>query len=434
MTTQITFDKILGIVSEKLQAEHEFVQSLDWLVVNRDLNGRTRFIVPETLAKTDHYKMAALGRELAGPLSPHSNPAEQMVITDTNRDAACKGASAHLITGWKNVWLADRLATEGDWASIKPVNEATKRIVFFSIKGGVGRSTAVAATAWSLAQAGKRVLVLDLDLESPGLSSSLLPSEKQPTYGITDWLVEDLVDNGDHVVENMVATSNLSHDGEIYVVPSHGADPGDYVSKLSRVWMPRVISMTERETWSSRLRRLLDDLEARVKPDVVLLDSRAGIDEVAGACVTDLGANLILLFALEGTQTWSGYRILFNHWQRSGNAETIRERLQMVGALIPDTEPAAYSARLREDSYTLFADHLYDDIPSGQDGTEAFHFDIADDTGPHAPWPIRWHRGMTGVRSLHGRLMDIDRNEVDGIFGALIRGVNTWMGEEPQHE
>jgi Mrp family chromosome partitioning ATPase len=58
--------------------------------------------------------------------------------------------------------------------------------VFFSIKGGVGRSTALAATAWRLAQAGKRILVLDLDLESPGLSSSLLSPDRQPVYGITD--------------------------------------------------------------------------------------------------------------------------------------------------------------------------------------------------------------------------------------------------------
>jgi len=50
-----------------------------------------------------------------------------------------------------------------------------------------------------LLRTGKRVLVLDLDLESPGLSSSLLPPDRQPMYGITDWLIEDLVDNADIV-------------------------------------------------------------------------------------------------------------------------------------------------------------------------------------------------------------------------------------------
>jgi MinD-like ATPase involved in chromosome partitioning or flagellar assembly len=433
MSTSTTFDQIVGHVRTVLDQHKTFVQGLDWLVINRDLNGRVRLIVPESLPQNDQWSVNELGAELSRLLSPHGHPPEQMVIEDDSREAACQGASAHAIEDWGNVYLADRLATEGDWASIHPVSETTKRIVFFSIKGGVGRSTALAVTAWSLAQSGKRVLVLDLDLESPGLSSSLLPPEKQPVYGITDWLVEDLVDNGNLIFDDMVATSELAHDGEIYVVPSHGANPGDYVAKLSRVWMPKALDATQRECWSARLLRLLTKLEERYQPDVVLLDSRAGIDEVAGTCVTDLGANLVLLFALEGAQTWNGYRILFKHWQQTGNAQDIRERLQMVGAMVPETDPTQYLASLREESYTLFADHLYDEVPSGDVGADAFHFETADDTGPHAPWPFRWQRGLAGLRSLHGRLIDIDTAEVNGIFGPFLAGLRTWLGEEDNH-
>ena len=94
------------------------------------------------------------------------------------------------------------------------------------------------------------MLVLDLDLESPGLSSSLLPEDRRPTFGIADWLVEDLVDNGDTVFKDMVATSALSHNGEIFVVPAHGVKAGEYVAKLGRVWMPKVSSDGNRELWS----------------------------------------------------------------------------------------------------------------------------------------------------------------------------------------
>ncbi|MFB2351031.1 hypothetical protein, partial [Priestia megaterium] len=107
---------------------------------------------------------------------------------------------------------------------------------------------------------------------------------------ITDWLVEDLVDNGDAVFEDMVATSDIAHDGEIYVVPAHGHDPGDYIAKLGRVWMPKINDDGKQEGWSQRLRRLLDQLEQRWQPDIILIDSRSGIDEVASSCVTDLGA------------------------------------------------------------------------------------------------------------------------------------------------
>jgi MinD-like ATPase involved in chromosome partitioning or flagellar assembly len=433
MNSPTTFDQILDHALTVLTQHKAFIRSLDWLVINRDLNGRVRLIVPESLSQNDQQTVNKLGVQLSILLGPHSHPSEQMIIDDDSREAACQGASAHPIEDWDNVYLADRLATEGDWASIQPVIESTKRIAFFSIKGGVGRSTALAITAWSLAQSGKRVLVLDLDLESPGLSSSLLPAEKQPAYGITDWLVEDLVDNGDLIFDDMVSTSDLAHDGEIYVVPSHGADPGDYVAKLSRVWMPKALDATQRECWSARLLRLLTKLEEHYRPDVVLLDSRAGIDEVAGACVTDLGANLVLLFALEGTQTWNGYRILFKHWQQTGNAQAVRERLQMVGAMVPETDPAEYLASLRDESYALFADHLYDEVPSGEVGADAFHYETADETGPHAPWPIRWQRGLAAVRSLHGRLAAIDAAEVTGTFGPLLSGLSLWLGEENVH-
>src|SRR5690606_32409458 len=120
-----------------------------------------------------------------------------------------------------------------------------------------------------------------------------------------------------------------SHDGEIHVVPAHGADHGEYIAKLGRVWMPKLRADGTRETWSSRLGRLLRDLEERIQPDVTLIDSRSGIDEIASACITELGANLILLFALEGEQTWNGYRMLFEQWLRAGVAQQIRERLQV---------------------------------------------------------------------------------------------------------
>lgn len=42
-------------------------------------------------------------------------------------------------------------------------------ITFYSYKGGTGRSMSLANTAWILASNGCRVLVVDWDLEAPGL-------------------------------------------------------------------------------------------------------------------------------------------------------------------------------------------------------------------------------------------------------------------------
>ena len=438
-----TFDQILPITTEVLAAHSDKIGQLEWLVINRDLNGRVRFIAPERSREneTQRVDIETVYQALRERLASHAHAAGSGILYEASRELTCQGASLFTLSGFDNVWVVDRLATEANWAHIAPETEGIPRIVFFSIKGGVGRSTALAATAWHLAQEGKRVLVLDLDLESPGLSSALLPSERQPMYGITDWLVEDLVDNGDAIFDSMAATSNLSHDGEIHVVPAHGADHGEYIAKLGRVWMPKIHANGSREMWSTRLMRLLKALEARIQPDVVLIDSRSGIDEIASACITDMGANLILLFALEGEQTWNGYRMLFEQWQHAHVAEKIRERLKVVGAIVPELDPVTYLEGLRESAYGIFADTLYDEIApaspeaigpaSDGDGmwrvdefVEGWSFDEADDGAPHYPWAVNWHRSFAGLRSLQGRFATIGAQEVQSVFGQLIDGVS----------
>lgn len=437
-----TFDQILPITTEILAVHRNTLALLEWLIINRDLNGRVRFIAPQKSREDDALRTAleAIYQELAERLAPHAYRTDIGVLYEATQEQARHGASGYALNGFEHVWIVDRLTTDANWARIAPEVEGVQRIVFFSIKGGVGRSTALAATAWQLAQVGKRVLVLDLDLESPGLSSALLPSERQPMYGITDWLIEDLLDNGDTVFDSMVATSNLSHDGDIHVVPAHGAEHGEYIAKLGRVWMPKVHADGTREIWSARLGRLLHALEARIQPDVVLLDSRSGIDEIASACITDIGANLILLFALEGEQTWNGYRMLFEQWQRANVAEAIRERLRIVGAIVPELDRVTYLEGLRESAYGIFSDTLYDEIApanpaaigpteSGDgkwrvdDLVEGWNFDEAAEGAPHYPWEVNWHRSFAGLRSLQGRLASIDAQEVQAVFGTLIGGV-----------
>jgi cellulose biosynthesis protein BcsQ len=438
-----TFDQILPIANEVLMVHHDKVAQLDWLVINRDLNGRVRFIVPEP-SREDRLQCAdveAIYQALAERLTSHAYSVDAGILYEVSLELAYQGAAHYALDGFNNVWIVDRVATEANWAQIAPEIEGVPRIVFFSIKGGVGRSTALAAVAWSLAQAGKRVLVLDLDLESPGLSSALLPPERQPMYGITDWLIEDLVDNGSAVFDSMVATSNLSHDGEIHVVPAHGAEHGEYIAKLGRVWMPKLRADGTREMWSARLGRLLQALEERIQPDVVLIDSRSGIDEIASACITDMGANLILLFALEGNQTWNGYRMLFEQWQRAHVADKIRERLKIIGAIVPELDRVSYLDGLRESAYGAFVDTLYDEIAPAKpeaiglaangdrkwrvdDLVEGWNFDEADEGAPHYPWTVNWHRSFAGLRSLQGRLAIIDAQEMKSVFGPLLDGVS----------
>lgn len=428
----IIFDEILPVITSVLNSLQDKVRKLGPILINRDLNGRIRLVLNEQVHDQSEA-IQTLTEVLSHRLGSHGYPPDRMVLFEHDLEAVTREAPHFQLEGFSDVTVVDRLTSETDWGKIEPVASGAPRIVFFSIKGGVGRSTASAVAAWSLAQSGKRVMVLDLDLESPGISSFLLPDEKRPIHGITDWLVEDLVDNGATVLENMVARSDLSHDGEIYVVPAHGRDPGEYVAKLGRAWMPKLNNQALRESWSRRLHRLLLELEANWNPDVVLVDSRAGIDEVASACITDLGAKAVLLFAIDGEQTWTGYSILFRHWHRTGVVRDIRERLQFVGAMVPEVNGAEYFEGLRERSWTTFAEELYDEVPAGQPADAFFSFDQADETAPHFPWPIRWHRGFAALQSIYSRFQRIDEDEVTTVFGPLLRGVHAIVGFEEEH-
>jgi len=422
-----TFDDILPRLTEIFTRSADMIHPFAPLLINRDLNGRVRLIAGEQW-QGDGQAAAVLDkitREMQDALGSHAYPADQALMFDSGIENEVRRAYGFPLVGTEGVYVVERLATEVSWSSISPPSSTTPRLVFYSVKGGVGRSTGMAVSAWSLAEKGKRVLVLDLDLESPGLSSSLLPEDRRPAYGIADWLVEDLVNNGDAVFGGLVASSALSHDGEILVVPAHGVAAGEYVAKLGRVWMPKITGDRNRESWSGRLQRLLRELEDQWRPDVTLIDSRAGIDEVAAACLTGLSASGILLFAIDGDQTWTGYRMLLRHWRTTAVVREIRERLQIVGAMLPDTGTEEYFEGLREHAWDVFSEELYDEVPPGEMASEdgIWNFEKTDLSAPHYPWGVRWHRGFAALNDLHSRLHRVDPDEIRAVFGPLVDGV-----------
>ena len=59
-------------------------------------------------------------------------------------------------------------------------------VTFYSYKGGVGRTLALMNVAARLAKRGKRVFILDFDLEAPGVDS--FPGTPDATRGIVEYL------------------------------------------------------------------------------------------------------------------------------------------------------------------------------------------------------------------------------------------------------
>lgn len=415
------FDDILETIKEALKQAGWLGELPNGkpLVINRDMKGQVTFLLPKGIKKALKKKVLDFADGL--DLGKHAPEKGERVLDLGDFPDLPKAPYFHL-EGFSRVIVYDRLLQGMEWGQVEEAPEKITRLAFYSVKGGVGRSTAVAVTAWHLARQGKNVLVLDLDLESPGVSANLLSEERMPKHGLVDWLVEELVENGDAVKNDLTGISDLSKelDGEIRVVPAYGKQPGEYISKLGRVFLPKVDSKGNLQNWSQRLENLLKFLEEKFKPDYLLLDARAGLDDTAAVIVTNMKA-FVLLFALDARQTWSDYRVLFNFWLQWEQTRKIRNQVQMVAGLVPETDTENYLDQFRENAWNLFLEKMYDEVsPDASPSEDAFSFDRDEEKAPHNPWIILWNRGFQALPHLES----LQATQIEKAFGSYLLGLD----------
>lgn len=326
------------------------------------------------------------------------------------------------------VRLLDRQVIGQDWLRTRRFNECghPPRVVFYGLKGGVGRSTALAMFAYRLAREGKRVLLVDFDLESPGLSGLLLPQDRVATYGLVDWFVEDAVGQGDDVLRDMVSLSPLSDqtEGSIHVAAAMGQAETAYLSKLARAYADTP-SASGPKTFADRMLRITHLLETQVQPDIVLIDSRAGLHDVAAVAIGSL-ASVALLFATDTEQNWQGYRQLFNHWhQRPEVLRQVRNRIVMVQALFPEHDQVERASQFVQNAWDIFSELIYDALePDAETPADAFSFDLHNEDGPHFPMRVRWNARFQEFDPRKSRSAGgVDDTDIDLAFGPFIQEV-----------
>lgn len=343
--------------------------------------------------------------------------------------------------------LLERQERDGDWLSPVPkgldTSRKTKRCVFFSIKGGVGRSSALTMLAIELARRGKRVLVVDGDFESPGLSSSLLPrTEGQPAYGAVDWLTAQALGADAQtlqgmalaqVVEHSPLNSRLALQGQLLVAPAYGQKTQAYVAKLARLYRPS----PDRKGYAQRLNEFLTMVETQHEIDVTLFDSRAGIDETSAAAVTQLKADVSFLFAINTSQTWDAYSLLFQHLRRNrllfqvspdtDNDEwNLRESLHLVSALTPQEAGAyvGYFENFQENGYDTFSE-IYDE-DTGSD-PNVFAPAPDDENAPHSAAKVMWNDALRAFNPL-GQPDLLNDSIVHAAFLEFLNQATTLLG------
>lgn len=172
-------------------------------------------------------------------------------------------------------------------------------VTFYSYKGGVGRSLALANAAALLALQGKRVLIVDFDLEAPGLTTLRGFESAAGRPGIVDYVHDYLATGSAPDPEDYVHRCELTydpspderHDLLIDVMPA-GKDDDNYSERFA--------SIDWNDLYTNRNGFLLmENLRAgweRAGYDYVLIDSRTGHTDVSGICTRQLPDAVVAVF------------------------------------------------------------------------------------------------------------------------------------------
>ncbi|PWI14818.1 hypothetical protein DI272_12095 [Streptomyces sp. Act143] len=206
-------------------------------------------------------------------------------------------------------------------------------VTFYSYKGGTGRTMALANAAWIMACRGKRVLVVDWDLEAPGLHRYFHPflpdSELLSSPGIMDLVWEfataatdpatpDEPDWHEPLAAIQPYAMSVEHDfrepGSIDLVPA-GRQDHLYSTLVSTF------------DWNNFYERLggggfIEALKRSMREhyDYVLIDSRTGLSDTAGICTVQLPDILVNCFTLSSQAIDGAEAVAASvHRQRAGN-------------------------------------------------------------------------------------------------------------------
>ena len=209
--------------------------------------------------------------------------------------------------------------------SIKMASRSGKIVTFYSFKGGVGRTMALANVAFLAANNGMRVLVMDWDLEAPGLAyyfRGLLDPQQgrslKDAPGLLNVLWEWTISATHQKPDELGKTLSRFRKGEPFKECAHNLMPQellpdgaalDYISAGSRILnMPTALPYEEalaNFSWPEFFERhaggaILNGLREWCKKeyDLILIDSRTGLADVAGICTMQLPDEVILCFIL----------------------------------------------------------------------------------------------------------------------------------------
>ena len=166
-----------------------------------------------------------------------------------------------------------------------------KTLMFYSYKGGSGRTVAAANTAAALTKLGKRVAIIDLDFEAPGLQHVFSAEDTQQFKsgrGVQQYLKSEI---DLHELVNEVAIDIFGKAGPLFKFDVPEGSVLIYIMASTRV--------TRVDAQEPRVATLMKNLAGKLKDvyqlDYLVIDAASGIRETY-SLAADISDEMLVFF------------------------------------------------------------------------------------------------------------------------------------------
>ncbi|MBY5783875.1 AAA family ATPase [Rhizobium leguminosarum] len=211
-------------------------------------------------------------------------------------------------------------------------------ITFYSYKGGVGRTMALVNVAAELARRGRKVLIIDFDLEAPGIPSFEPFAASDRRVGIVDYVSEYIgtavaPDVSEFIVEARIDVGP-DKTAPVWIMPAGKRDE-TYGQKLSSIdWQDLYENRRGYVLFQDMKQQLaLDDREF----DYVLIDSRTGHTDVGGICTRQLAEAISFMF-FPNDQNISGLKTIVDEIRNDPHVRSKQTKLLFCPSNVPDLD------------------------------------------------------------------------------------------------